>query len=109
MLNVSSNNPQNTYNQAVQLFRAGNFPAAQNLFLQILATNPNHADSLNFLGAIAINFNNFPAAIEILRRAIQNNPNLAQAHDHLGIALAQTGNYDEAIASFQRAIALAPG
>ena len=43
----------NSFQAAVQAFRARQMPQAEQLCRQALAENPNHAPALNLLGAIA--------------------------------------------------------
>ncbi|MGA2500518.1 MAG: tetratricopeptide repeat protein [Tepidisphaeraceae bacterium] len=93
---------------AVQHHQAGQLPQAEQLYRQILAQQPNHADALHLLGVIARQVGRSDIAVDLIRRAIALKPNDPEAHYNLGNALKDTGQLDDAIASYRRAIALQP-
>jgi len=58
---------------AVQHHQAGDLQAAEQIYRQILADNPNHADALHLLGVIAYQMGQNEVAIDRIRRAIELN------------------------------------
>jgi Flp pilus assembly protein TadD len=91
-----------------QSHQAGDVARAEQLYLQVLQADPNHADAWQLLGAAYIMQRRLPEAVPALRRALQLNPQHAAAHDNLGIALVQQGQFAEAVASFREALRLRP-
>ena len=99
---------QQQFEAGVAHHRAGRFAEAERIYRQVLAQQPDHAEALNQLGALARRSRRLDAAVELIRRAIQLQPDLAPAHCNLGNALIDKGQFDEAIAACRRAIALRP-
>ncbi|MGO9471288.1 MAG: tetratricopeptide repeat protein [Isosphaeraceae bacterium] len=89
-------------------YQAGQLHAAEQLFGQILQSDPGHLDALNLLGVIAHRTGRHEAAMDFLTRALKINPDFAQAHYNLGIMLRAAGKVEEAVASFRQAIRLQP-
>jgi protein O-GlcNAc transferase len=87
---------------------AGRLTPAERIYRQILATQPNHAQALNLLGALASQVGKSDAALELIRRAIAVQPDFALAHFNLGVALCARGQMDEAVASFRQAARINP-
>ncbi len=96
------------FKQAFALHQQGNLEQAQALYLQVLNTQPNHADALQLLGAIAIQMEQPARAIEWLDKALAIAPRESATHYNRGMALAALRRYSEAIDSYNRAIALNP-
>jgi len=97
---------QQTFDLAMREHRSGRLNVAEQLYRQILAEQPEHADAMHFLGVIAHQSGQMDAAINLMRRAIALNPCLASARCNLGNALKDQGRLDEAIAAYRQAIAL---
>ena len=93
---------------AQQYQRTGNFHQAELLYLQILETDPEHADALHQLGLIAHRAGRNDMAVEYLRRALKSRPDFAEAHNSLGHVLRKQGNFDNAIDALQQALRLKP-
>ncbi|MGD0389079.1 MAG: tetratricopeptide repeat protein [Tepidisphaeraceae bacterium] len=91
---------------AVQNQQAGKLGEAELIYRQILAGQPNHANALHLLGAIAIQVGRLDAGIELIRRAIAIDPAIAEYHSNLSVALRQKGQLDEAISSCREALRL---
>jgi protein O-GlcNAc transferase len=96
------------FDLAVQHHRAGRLAEADALYRQILAVQPNHADALHLLGAIAHQVGRDEFAVECIRRAIGVNPAGLHYYIDLGNALATQGQLDEAGASYRRALQFRP-
>jgi tetratricopeptide (TPR) repeat protein len=99
---------QAQFSQALALYQSGRSHEAQLLFRRILAADPGHAHSLNFLGAIARGSGRPDSAIDLLKRAISLNGNVAAYHYNLGNAQRDLSDFDAAIASYRRALGLSP-
>lgn len=90
--------------QAVQSHQSGNLQLASELYQQILADDPNHADANNLLGVIAHQAGNNQMAVQLITRALNSNPKLLSAYNNLGIALAQLGRAEDAIGVYKKAL-----
>ena len=93
---------------AVQLHQSGRLADAAGLYQQILAADPDHADALQLLGAIAHQQGQHGAAVELIQRSLAIAPDNKQALNNLGEALRAVGRIEASIAAFRRAIALDP-
>jgi protein O-GlcNAc transferase len=93
---------------ALQHHAAGRLPEAENIYQQVLQSDPDHPDALHLLGVIANQVGRNDIAIELITKAITNKPNLAEAHNNLGNALKGLGRMEEAAASHQKALKLKP-
>jgi len=99
---------EETFILAVQNHKKNNFQVAENLYKEILKTNPNHFGSIFYLGTLFVQTERFELAKPLLQKAIQINPNYAQAHNNLGAALKELGEYQKAINYCQKAIQIQP-
>jgi len=89
--------------------RAGRLGEAEALYRRILAIQPRHADSLQFLGAIAYQVGRHDLAARLFTAAIEIRDDIAAFHANLAAALFALGRLDEAAARYARALELAPG
>ena len=93
---------------AIQHHQAGRLQAAEQIYRQILAVDPNQADAIHLLGLIAHQVGKHEIAVEYIGRAIGLNGNVAAFHNNLGDALKGHGKLDEAVACYRRALELKP-
>jgi predicted O-linked N-acetylglucosamine transferase (SPINDLY family) len=93
---------------ALKHHRAGQFQAAERIYRQILAVDPNQVETLHLLGNMAHQVHRYDVAVSYYRRVLELRPNLASAHSDLGVALRVQGKIMEAIACYQRALQLQP-
>jgi tetratricopeptide (TPR) repeat protein len=93
---------------AVQHCQAGRLQAAEQVYRQILALQPNHADAHYNLGNALKNQGKLDEALACYRRALELKPDFALAHYNLGNALRDQGKLDEALACYRRARELKP-
>jgi protein O-GlcNAc transferase len=104
--------PQQSIDEAFALalehHRAGRLGEAEQGYRAILAHAPEHADSLNLLGVIALQFGDLPSALALVRRAVELRPDAAVCRNNLGQVLARHGRDDEAAACYEAAIELDP-
>jgi len=88
--------------------RAGRLAEAEKVYRQILAADPGHAGSLQFLGVIAHQSGQTDAAIHLIGRALAADPGSADAHINLANVLKDQGRLEPAVAHYQRALDLVP-
>ncbi len=94
--------------QALSLHQQGHLGNAKALYLEILNSQPNHAETLHLLGVIEHQTNNNQKAVELISRAIELKPNFVQAYSNRGLALQELKRFEAAIASYDQAIKLKP-
>ena len=88
--------------------QAGRLAEAEACYRRVLAAQPNHADALNMLGALAHQVGRSDVAVDLIRRAIEINGNNPGYFYHLGCALQGQGKPDEAVAAFRQTVRLEP-
>jgi protein O-GlcNAc transferase len=93
---------------ALSHHQAGRLAEAESLYRQILAIEPDHVDSLHYLGVLAGQLGRHDTAIDLIGRALRVAPDYAEAHFNLGNILAQANRLEQAAASYQRMLALKP-
>jgi tetratricopeptide (TPR) repeat protein/SAM-dependent methyltransferase len=94
--------------QGARLFQGGHLAEAERIYRQILAKEPQHADSLNMLGIIAYQKADAALALKLIGEAIAINDATAEFHSNLGIVLMHQGRLEEAIASYRLALGRKP-
>jgi predicted O-linked N-acetylglucosamine transferase (SPINDLY family) len=99
---------QHAYDLALQHHRAGRLPAAEQLYRQILAADPGHADAMHLLGVLAHQSGRNDIALDLIRRAIVLRADFPEALNNLGNVLQAREQLDEAVASYSQAISLRP-
>ena len=95
--------------EAFALQQAGRLAEAEETYKQILATQPDHFDSLHLLGIVFHQRGDHAQALRHIDLALKINPNHIVALNNRGIALRELQRFDEALASYDRALALWPG
>jgi len=97
------------FERGLQEQKAGHAPAAESLYRQVLARQPDHPGALHMLAILICNeHGRAEEAVQLLRRAIAAGPAGAMAYCTLGQILAASGNASEAIAAFDKSLALGP-
>lgn len=94
--------------QAIEQHQAGKLEAAERLYHQLLAENPNHPGILQLLGVAANQRGRFAAAIDYLKQSIAGDANSVGAYNNLGEAYRSLSQFDAAIAAYQKAIEIDP-
>jgi tetratricopeptide (TPR) repeat protein len=89
--------------------RAGAIERAEAGYRQVLAIDPDHADSLHLLGLARAGSGRAEEAIGLITRAVALRPDFALAHYNLGNALRRAGRAEAATEAYRRAIRLHPG
>jgi protein O-GlcNAc transferase len=93
---------------ALQHHKSGRLSEAEEIYRQILAVQPQHADALHLLGVIAYQVGKHDFAIEYIQRAIGLNGTDARYHSNLGHILKDQERLDEAVACCRRSLELDP-
>src|SRR5436189_3456511 len=93
---------------AVHHYQAGRLQAAEQIYRQILAVDPDHVDALHLLGLTASRLGRQEVAAEYIGRAIALKGSEAVFHSNLGAVLKAQGKLEEAVACCRRALKLKP-
>jgi tetratricopeptide (TPR) repeat protein len=93
---------------AKQHHQAGRLREAEEIYRQILQSEPRQPEALHLLGLLKYQSGDAAAASQFLHQAIEWNPDVPECFYNLGLAVAALGRTDEAIAAFDRAIQLRP-
>ena len=93
---------------AIKHHQGGRLQTAEDIYRQILAVEPNHADATHLLGLIAHQMGRHEIAVEYIGRAIALNGTMAEFHDNLGGAYRALRRMPEAAAYCRRAVELKP-
>ena len=84
---------EETFDTAYQNHKKKFFKIAENLYKEVLKTNPNHFRSIFYLGTLLVQTQRFGLAKPLLYKATQIKPNYAAAHNNLGATLKELGEY----------------
>jgi tetratricopeptide (TPR) repeat protein len=94
--------------EGIALHQAGRLADAEKIYYQILATRPDHFDSLHLLGVIFHQRGNHADAVHQIDSALKINSNSIFALNNRGVALKELKRFEEALASCDRALVLRP-
>ena len=94
--------------QAAGLQAANRFDAAEQIYRQVLALDPDHFETLNNLGLALLEQGRLPEAGGLIRHALQLRPDSADARFNLGKVLIDEGSYDLAIDCMDQILAHTP-
>ena len=101
-------NTADTFALGLRCHQAGDFSQAEQLYRQILDSDPHHCDALHLLGLLELATGRSESGIGHIRQVLRLDPSCIQAHFNLGSALRGQGQLDEAIVSYRQALALQP-
>jgi predicted TPR repeat methyltransferase len=93
---------------ALEYLQAGQLQAAEQIYRQILAIDPQQAPAWHALGLIAHQAGQYLDAEMYLRRSLVLDPNLAPAHNNLGVTLQAQQRLAEAADCYGRALQVSP-
>jgi tetratricopeptide (TPR) repeat protein len=105
---VAPREPEVNFGVGFLQWKLRSYDAAGNAFQKELALNPNHAQSLAYLGDVEMHENNFEKAVPVLEKAVQQENDIRMAYADLGAIFTQQKRYPEALSALQHAIKLAP-
>jgi tetratricopeptide (TPR) repeat protein len=88
--------------------QAGRLADAERIYQQILATRPDHFDSLHLLGVIFYQRGDHAEAVRRINLALKRSPNNFLALNNRGNALTALKQFKDALVSYDRAIAARP-
>jgi len=101
--------------QAAQLFQAayryhqaGDFHRAEQLYRQMVQTDPANALAWSLLGAACAALGKLGEAADSFRAAIRVKPDYLEAYNNLGILLTNQGRLEEAVTTLEQALRLRP-
>ncbi len=94
--------------RAAALHGAGDLPAAERVYAEILQRATDNFDALHGLGLIAIQRGRIDDADRLLQRAIAANPRSAEAAANHFVVLRRLNRHADALAACDRALALKP-
>jgi Flp pilus assembly protein TadD len=94
--------------EALTLHQAGRLADAEKMYKQILAREPGHAESLNWLGVIAHQRDHHAEAVRLIDLALKTNPGDVLALNNRGNALQALKRFEEALSSYDRALEVRP-
>ena len=97
-----------TFELAIQHHQAGRLEAAEQIYRQILALQPDHAGAWHLLGLVAYQAGKQPLAVQYIEYAIRLSADVAAFHSNLGLAYRALGRLDDAAACWRRAVELEP-
>jgi len=91
-----SESVQGTYQLAVRAHKAGELDRAEQLYREILASVPHHAEALHMLGVLLDQKGCSDQAVELIRKAIARNPLSVPYRLNLAAVLETAGRLDDA-------------
>ena len=93
---------------ALRLRRAGRLAEAEEIYSQILRTNPKHFEALHALGILRYQSGQIDEAERLIGAAIAIQPSASEAIYNRACLLLKLGRMDDAVVSFGQAIAVRP-
>ena len=93
-----------TFTLAYQNHKKSNFKNAENLYKEVLKTDPNHFEANFLLGTLSMQIKKFDNAKQLLQKAIKIQPNNPDAHYNLGCVFKELGQLDKAIVYFDKVL-----
>ncbi len=94
--------------EALQFHRAGQLIEAEQLYRQILETQPDHPEALHLLGVAVLQRGSAEEAVSLIGKAIAIDGAKAVYHNHLGAALHRSGRMEDSLKACRTALALDP-
>lgn len=107
-MSQSKFNIKNILQKAIGLHQSGQLEQAEELYNNILDTEPLHSDSLHLLGLIAYQTRKLEEAFLLIEKAVSVCPDSPLYLNNLGLVLKDLRRYDEAISACKKALKLKP-
>lgn len=99
---------QQLLENGISHLQSGRLADSAQLFQNLLATQPNDAEALHWLGIIAKQQGDSQQAITLIRQALAFKADYAEAYYNLGFILQETGDVSEAMSCFKKTISYKP-
>jgi predicted O-linked N-acetylglucosamine transferase (SPINDLY family) len=99
---------QNRMAQAINYHQNGEYQQANQIYQQILISDPKNADALHYSGVIAMQTGDLERSIQLLEKAIAIQPNISGFHSNLAMAYKDNNQFQPALDHYQKALALSP-
>jgi Flp pilus assembly protein TadD len=96
------------YNEALREQQSGRTREAKTIYKQVLAKQPNHIETLNNLGVIAIYEDNTQEALFYFRRIFEYRKNYSKAYNNIGLIAMKDGDRQLAEEYLRKSISLEP-
>jgi tetratricopeptide (TPR) repeat protein len=106
--NSPNRSPAILIESGLRYLQSQQYAEAEKCCREILADDPDHAESFHLLGLISAGTNKYDEAIGFFAQAIRKNPNNADYFSNLGTMLQRQDRFEEALKSFDLALALKP-
>src|SRR5579871_5163503 len=100
--------PSQLFHQAADLHLKGKLKAAEAIYLQLLAAQPDHFDARHLLGVLQLQQGRSGEALASIGAALRTNPDFPPALLNYAVVLRALGRPAEALAGFDRALAVKP-
>src|SRR5271157_3258267 len=97
-----------TLARALQQHQASNLAQAEQLYHEILRSEPGHADAWHLLGVLASQVGRHDLGVEYIRHALDLRPGTAVYHNNLAFAYQALGRLEEAENHCRLAVRLQP-
>ena len=105
---TDSGSVDSMYNEASREQQTGSTREAKTIYKQILAKQPDHIETLNNLGVIAIYEGNTQEALFYFRRILEYRKNYSKAYNNIGLIAMKDGDRQLAEEYLRKAISLEP-
>lgn len=92
----------------VRFHQSGELQKAEELYEEILKSDPVHADAMHLLGFIRHQTGDNAAAAALIRMAIRIHADSPDYYNSLGLVLKAQGKIEEAVSCYQKALSLKP-
>jgi protein O-GlcNAc transferase len=99
---------QSKFQRAITLHQAGNLPAAEQLYREIISVDPKHSNALHYLGLVVTALGNYPQARELLDRSLALEPSNLQFIENYATTQFQIGDYQSALDLAERGLKRSP-
>ncbi len=103
-----SSNLQHAINLGLQYHNAGDLRKAEQVYQQILQTEPNQPIILYLSGVIAQQLGNHQTAFDLIKKSLLYKPDYAEAHNALGVVLKGLGKIQDAELRYRNALTFKP-
>jgi len=99
---------QENFSLAIQQHQKNNFQIAEKLYREVIREDPNHFESIFYLGTLLAQTKKFKLAKSLLYKAISIQPNFAKAHYNLGLVFNELQQPHKSISCYEKAVKLDP-